>query len=1561
MTINFKLFDTKTKQDFPTTYSVKNCLAEYLFPDVEFNIGIAYPEATIPEDLKDHDSKTLQFASKHRMIYASDPTVRKQLYPNASDGVAYPLPFTPCLSFHKLPNVRILVVDDVTGENGGVIPDAEAKKLVGDCKGLIDKSLAEVNGIKNVFQFRLGIKPQEQNPVMRIAKGTLAPAVLDFGGLKYQTSQKNLRAKTGYDLVLATSSFKGRKGESAITPGEYLLGEIGLGVKYEAVYRPHSLGTQFLVNYPVAVQQEILPILKEQAIELADAQKDVRKLAALYVEDYERRKELNPELSNEEPEFDIFDNLSNDDEAQEQEKDLLVYEIIKADLNGYCQLLEHPRIIAELQDFTRKKWRDIATGNSIKFTGGMAQPSLDLNENEVCIPIIPDGEKVIVSRSPLINSNGVIILINKKLPNTSQGCVYLNPKAAMDHLQCDFDGDYPFFARYKDFPVLGAEIEKKLSPEHRYPPIIKKDKIPYQGTFQEIACSAIESKIGIIANAINKNIALQSEIDNLPETEKISYIEKFSKNLKQVLKKHDKNQLEIPGNFIYKINDILLPYSNSQEIEKKLQIFKELLKESTGVLGNELQIAVDGPKSALRPNPLILKACSSLTNYKKLKWQSQKKDTQVYLNNGISSDGYSCIDLMIQQTNKIFEQSRLNLRSRPIHQFRQLYSQIKTDDWHISQAKKIQTTCNLLLKKIVQLNQAKKTDTGPYIVATSPVDGRKIKITNLIKYDNAKNYDFWNQKVISLKILQVDPDEGIPHQLQAYSRKIVNSQEYRTLIGTVEVESMKDSNIQVGMLIEDANIEFFNGYNDGFIESLRQERKLYIDDVRTKMGNDLQIAAGLHFVTHSKGKYNTKAFAAFDVFPELLIDQLKKLQFTSIKINTSFDEFSGEEFNSSKIIVRFEDRPNPRLPDKINRFLMIGDKRLGFIDIDSPQLISGISATASISSIPISSLILTSADEPQVQLHVNNIDKYDFSSKSWSQEVHNVVLQEELISKSKRKVVTAKINNQILGTVTKSSLDASLPEDIDVNTGFKFDCFIERIPNNYANVIIDPETIQFDDLHSQIHASQTKQSDLPKKLVESLPLSQASQNNLLKEDIVPTPKIDLQSQKTATVLLLQSLDFPDKFQQEAQKVLSLMLKNSIDRAVKKGYSNVRLIDASPYKSDSVPVEKIKSQFPQIKIDFLVANNISTATNQLNSQDDIVIGINNFDTQTILQYLSDQGKSVIAYVPEKRSFDRFEGSNSPQSTQKNELIKPPVYISKEKTATILVLNSIDFPRSTQEEAQKVLSMMLRSSINRATEAGYSDIHVMDASSEQSDISTLLKQIENNNSKQDIKIRLSSLNYSENAIQQLNSPYDMVVAINHPNTHQYIKSAAEQGKVVISYLPEQRKFDSFNKKSTIPKSIDTSLVNSPQQVNNILLIQSEKFSSDVKSEANKVVNLMLKKTINRAIEKGYSKINIIDTSSNHDISSINDIKKSFINKNIEINLSTINYGNAIKEINSQDDIIVGIFQPDTQKKLESASSQNISVIAYDPDRKALHNFNRTNQKNIPKTSGNDLEFC
>lgn len=91
--------------------------------------------------------------------------------------------------------------------------------------------------------------------------------------------------------MVATSSFKGRKGTDAIKPGEYYL-TVGIGVKSLAEYGEHSLGTQILVNYPKGVAADILPELQDQAEELAAIQSDPRAIARYYVEKYEKRQAI---------------------------------------------------------------------------------------------------------------------------------------------------------------------------------------------------------------------------------------------------------------------------------------------------------------------------------------------------------------------------------------------------------------------------------------------------------------------------------------------------------------------------------------------------------------------------------------------------------------------------------------------------------------------------------------------------------------------------------------------------------------------------------------------------------------------------------------------------------------------------------------------------------------------------------------------------------------------------------------------------------------------------------------------------------------------------------------------------------------------------------------------------------------------------------------------------------------------------------------------------------------------------------------------------------------------
>src|SRR4028118_544753 len=133
MSISIPHFDTKLQGFTGAKEEVKNSIAEYLFSETNWAITQIYEGCTTPEDLREYEEMTAQF-SNGKKVYFGTSEVRDKVYPNMSDGAAYgSLLFTPCKDFKELKNLRILVVDDETGENGGVIPNEQAKSLVGDC------------------------------------------------------------------------------------------------------------------------------------------------------------------------------------------------------------------------------------------------------------------------------------------------------------------------------------------------------------------------------------------------------------------------------------------------------------------------------------------------------------------------------------------------------------------------------------------------------------------------------------------------------------------------------------------------------------------------------------------------------------------------------------------------------------------------------------------------------------------------------------------------------------------------------------------------------------------------------------------------------------------------------------------------------------------------------------------------------------------------------------------------------------------------------------------------------------------------------------------------------------------------------------------------------------------------------------------------------------------------------------------------------------------------------------------------------------------------------------
>ncbi|MEO0844723.1 MAG: hypothetical protein AAF063_38560, partial [Cyanobacteria bacterium J06643_5] len=170
-------------------------------------------------------------------------------------------------------------------------------------------------------------------------------------------------------------------------------------------------------------------------------------------------------------------------------------------------------------------------------------------------------------------------------------------------------------------------------------------------------------------------------------------------------------------------------------------------------------------KSALRPDNNIIQSCQIITSYKEVEWLADKKNPEAFAIRGMATNGLSPIDLMIQQTNRIFEENQIT--ARPVEQFRNLYPEIKFTSEQKQLAQNIKHKYNSLIKERIGLQERKKKEPGPYIVITSSTSGRKLEITNLIKHEISKDTEFWNATELNIIIKPRRSTPKLPHPLSA--------------------------------------------------------------------------------------------------------------------------------------------------------------------------------------------------------------------------------------------------------------------------------------------------------------------------------------------------------------------------------------------------------------------------------------------------------------------------------------------------------------------------------------------------------------------------------------------------------------------------------------------------------------------------------------------------------------------------------------------------------------------------------------------------------------------------
>jgi hypothetical protein len=1145
MAIYLEHFCTKTGKPIiangePIIEKIEYCLAESFAPNATFKLGVVYQGLTTEDDLKQFTSQglSLEFAADRR-FYFMDEGLREKLFDQPHFGAAYGSNlFTPCKSFSERENLRVLVVDANTGENGEVMPNSDAIALVGDGDGKIDIKLHKSLGNQDTtpFQTRFGIKERypglnvnhENRPLIKtwqLGKGTFAPRNLSEIG-------------SGYDLIISTDQLKGRKvgewesggeGEwgkdgyektgnavdtyslplnsstppilrspAPLQPGEYIM-TIGIGNKTDAYYGITSTGAQFWNSFPEGVKNDVLPLLERRLEELKDIADDPRKIAQDYVNAMDARfkHQMQSLIGNEDLiDFDKLDLGDIENQIYEMfsssnSEQNLIYRVLRADLEGHYQLLEHPKIIDELQEYLREQYMDCATGRFIKFDSAMAQTCHDLAANEVCYPKFPDGAELIVYRGPTANSNTVDVYINRHLPNEPHdiGTIKLSPQV-LKHSLSDCDGDRMALAQASEFPHTAAEIKQKQLQKNRYSEIIKPEKQAYTGSFEQIALDAMENKIGLVANLCMKGIVLENECVSIPDEEAGKFIRDISCAAVEMLKAENQSFASIKysdnlRSHIVELSQLcpqphqeqnqysIIPQFDIREILEKIGKFYH---DVVGTLGGQLQIEVDRGKSANRSEPNLVNACNTIIkSFDIASWVEERKSADVYTKRDINIKGHGAIDMMARMTNDAFAESAIAARST--QQFQDLFKGVEFTPAQKASAVQIKKIYDSLIHRAVTISREVEQAPGLKIVATNS-HGQQIEIIGLAEkkhpniFDDRKlditvveNKSPYNQS--QKKWIAIAPVFDVDGKPEFQS----NGQPKTKHLGYISETCLQQFQGDIKAFTEFNNLskEIVSGFAASQVRVAFKQVKEYAIATRESIP-DLEkeaVASAMWQVSTASKEDAERGFkktsAAFAIFGEELVGRLDKLQFTEFAVvgtHKPSNEHLGRKWVGEKVECHVEQLPDPANPTQNKRWLVAENKKLGVFRSESAQLPIGTSFTAEITSPPSASVIITSTQGNQ--LKVGQLKKYAFPEQEWKGD--DGVITIKITGSGQAFTPIAFVDDKPLGVVDKESFKL-LSERLNVRgikvDGFQFQGRLESTPATIANIQVDPKTVQY--------------------------------------------------------------------------------------------------------------------------------------------------------------------------------------------------------------------------------------------------------------------------------------------------------------------------------------------------------------------------------------------------------------------------------------------------------------------------------------------------------------------
>ena len=637
----------KTGQKVTEPENMRNSLLELLFSPEQLESLVI---VKLDKNNKDRDplaqvqfndgkKRELAFSSGQNVYYAA-PELAKSIQQFFATQLDHACRYGSLLTSSCLEDVarldssndgkplRIKIVDSQS-KNPAEIQAAQKWKT-GDCHGKISPRLAKMLGGKDdrSFQFRLAyskqwsVDPKNHPQTSFLAKGTFLP-------------DAELTDKQGYDLILDRSSIKGIAKDqiNQLIPGrDYEIPQAVIGNRANAKNQKYDNSWQFLVWFnQEAIAKDIAPVTKKEASLLAAIQKDPLKLRDYIISLHTERSQQ--QTIGDDTDINSSPIESTETPAAEQKSESRWISLLRSD--KYAQLISHPKIVDFMQTQLAKRWKDLAIKGAVRHDSAMAQPCDDLKKGTIVAPHLKDGTEVIITRYPIVSKDNIrrYRVDNQQKPELKKysGCVFIRPDQAMEHHQCDFDGDQLIVTPAKSMPNIAQEV-RYANEQAEFKKVEKKEKIDYNlatdkkgnklyTSLRQIAAAIPLNSIGTFATFIGK---VQSHVPGLGE--------------------------------------------NAKEFQhRKTQLLNQLY--------DALQIEVDSPKSARRwfwSHPNLFKEakqwCAEHTSYL-FQFRNNEK---LYRNFPLPTEGGNAINVIAKDAvNPHWQEAKLTSISR--HEFRYLF------------------------------------------------------------------------------------------------------------------------------------------------------------------------------------------------------------------------------------------------------------------------------------------------------------------------------------------------------------------------------------------------------------------------------------------------------------------------------------------------------------------------------------------------------------------------------------------------------------------------------------------------------------------------------------------------------------------------------------------------------------------------------------------------------------------------------------------------------------------------------------------------------------------------